>query len=149
MGLGRISPTLPFIKKKAVELLKAKYSNTAEASNKIPAALAKYYQECYPAISSQRSGDISKAGAELAAIYNRNVAPDLKVTWGTYRNNLGHTDFPGCFRCHDGSHSTIDKKMSITQDCNSCHVPLAVEEAHPQILKTLGLADPIADLQKQ
>ncbi len=149
MGLGRISPTLPFIKKKAVELLKAKYSNTAEASNKIPAALAKYYQECYPAVSSQRSGDISKAGTELATIYNRNVAPDLKVTWGTYTNNLGHTDFPGCFRCHDGSHSTIDKKMSITQDCNSCHVPLAVEEAHPQILKTLGLADPIADLQKQ
>ncbi len=149
MGLGQISPTLPFIKKKAVELLKAKYSNNEEASSKIPAALAKYYQECYPAISSQRSGDISKAGTELAAIYNRNVALDLKVNWGTYPNNLGHTDFPGCFRCHDGSHSTVDKKASITQDCNTCHVPLAVEESAPQVLKTLGLEDRIAELQKQ
>ncbi|HVO99413.1 MAG TPA: NapC/NirT family cytochrome c [Bryobacteraceae bacterium] len=149
MGLGQISPTLPFIKKKAVELLKAKYSGNEEATKTIPAALTHYYQESYPAISSQRSGDISNAGAVIAAIYNRNVAPDLKVTWGTYPNNLGHTDFPGCFRCHDGSHSTADKNMTIAQDCNTCHVPVAVEEAAPQILKTLGLADQIANLQKR
>ncbi|HWC15758.1 MAG TPA: hypothetical protein VG498_02035, partial [Terriglobales bacterium] len=31
MGLGRTSPTLPFLKKKAVELLKAKYASNQEA----------------------------------------------------------------------------------------------------------------------
>ena len=60
MGLGRISPTLPFIKKKAIELLKAKYSSNEEASRIIPATLARFYQQNYPAISSQRSGDISE-----------------------------------------------------------------------------------------
>ena len=149
MGLGRISPALPFIKKKAVELLKATYSSNQEASHVIPATLARFYRETYPAISAQRSGDISNAGSEVAAIYNRNVFPDLKVTWGTYPNNLGHTDFPGCFRCHDGSHSTSDKKMTITQDCDTCHEPLAIEEAQPGVLKTLGLADRIASLQKR
>ncbi len=149
MGLGRISPTLPFVKKKAIELLKAEYPSNAEASRVIPATLARFYQRTYPAIASQRSADISNAGSELAAIYNRNVFPDLKVTWGTYPNNLGHTDFPGCFRCHDGSHSTSDKKMTITQDCNTCHEPLAIEEANPGVLKTLGLADLIASLQRQ
>jgi len=149
MGLGRISPTLPFIKKQAIELLKAKYSSNEEASRIIPAKLARYYQECYPAISSQRSQDISNAGTEIAAIYNRNVFPDLKVNWGTYPNNLGHTDFPGCFRCHDGSHETADKKTGITQDCSTCHVPLAVDEANPQVMKALGLADQIANLQKR
>ena len=149
MGLGRISPTLPFIKKKAIELLKAKYSSNEEASRMIPAALTQFYQQSDPAICSQRSGDVSNAGAEIAAIYNRNVYPDLKVTWGTYPNNLGHTDFPGCFRCHDGSHSTSDNKMTITQDCNTCHEPLAVQEASPGVLKTLGLADRIASLQKR
>ncbi|MGO9518312.1 MAG: cytochrome c3 family protein [Candidatus Korobacteraceae bacterium] len=149
MGLGRISPTLPFIKKEAVELLKAKYSSNDEASRLIPASLTRFYQQTYPAISSQRSGDISNAGGEVAAIYNRNVFPDLKVTWGTYPNNLGHTDFPGCFRCHDGSHSTSDKKMTIPQDCDTCHETLAVDEANPGVLKTLGLADRIASLQKQ
>ncbi len=101
-----------------------------------------------PVISSQRSRDISDAGSEIAAIYNRNVFPDLKVTWGTYPNNLGHDDFPGCFRCHDGSHSTSDQKTTITQDCNTCHEPLAIEEAAPGVLKTIGLADRITSLQK-
>ncbi len=149
MGLGRISPRLPFIKKKAVELLKAKYSSNQEASRIIPATLAGFYQQSDPVTSSQRSRDISNAGGEIAAIYNRNVFPDLKITWGTYANNLGHTDFPGCFRCHDGSHSTSDKKMTITQDCNTCHEPLAIEETTPGVLKTIGLAERIASLQKK
>jgi nitrate/TMAO reductase-like tetraheme cytochrome c subunit len=148
MGLGRISPTLPFIKKKAVELLKANYSNNEETSLTIPETLARFYQQSDPVISSQRSRDISNAGREIAAIYNRNVFPDLKVTWGTYPNNLGHDDFPGCFRCHDGSHSTSDQKTTITQDCNTCHEPLAIEETAPGVLKTIGLADRITSLQK-
>jgi hypothetical protein len=114
----------------------------------IPASFARFYQEQYPAVASERAGDVSAAGREIAEIYNRNVFPDLKVTWGTYPNNLGHADFPGCFRCHDGSHSTADQKATITQDCNTCHEPLAVDEANPQILKTLNLADRIASVQK-
>jgi hypothetical protein len=148
MGLGRISPVLPFIKKKAVELLKADYTSNEEAARAIPAALIRSYQQSDPATASRRSGEISNAGREIAAIYNRNVFPDLKVTWGTYPNNLGHTDFPGCFRCHDGSHSTPDKKITITQDCNTCHEPLAIEEGTPGVLKTLGLEERIASLQK-
>ena len=84
----------------------------------------------------------------MLAIYNRNVFPDLKVTWGTYPNNLGHTDFPGCFRCHDSSHTAADGK-TISQDCNACHEPLAMEETAPEILKTLGIADRLSGAQKQ
>jgi len=149
LGLGRISPTLPFIKKKAVELLKANYSSNEEASRMIPATLVNFYRKNEPDILAQHSQEVSSAGTEIAAIYNRNVFPDLKVTWGTYPNNLGHTDFPGCFRCHDGSHSTADKKTTITQDCNTCHEPLAVEEKSPEVLKKLGLADRIDSLQKR
>jgi nitrate/TMAO reductase-like tetraheme cytochrome c subunit len=148
MGLGHISPTLPYIKKKAMELLKANYASNDEAARVMPEKLVEFYRGSNPAVSSQRSTDISQAGAEIAAIYNRNVFPDLKVTWGTYPNNLGHTDFPGCFRCHDGSHSTSDGKTTITQDCNTCHTPVAIEETNPQVLTTLGLADRIANLQK-
>ena len=149
MGLGQIPTTLPFIKKKALELLKANYSSNEEASRTIPEALTRYYQQYYSVIASQRSRDIADAGAQIAAIYNRNVFPDLKVTWGTYPNNLGHTDFPGCFRCHDGSHSTSDQKLTIVQDCNTCHEPVAIEESSPAVLKTLGLQDRITSLQKQ
>ena len=85
--------------------------------------------------------DIARAADSVVSIYNRNVFADLKVTWGTYVNNLGHTDFPGCFRCHDEAHATSDKK-TITQDCGVCHNALAVDEPAPEVLKTLGLVRP-------
>jgi hypothetical protein len=73
-------------------------------------------------------------------VWDRNVFPAMKVTWGAYPNNLGHMDFPGCFRCHDGSHSTKGGD-SITQDCNACHNLLAVDEASPKILGDLGIVE--------
>jgi hypothetical protein len=149
MGMGRISPTLPFVKKTPIELLRASYSSNNEASRMIPAGLAHFHAQNNPSVSSERSKDIAAAGAEIAAIYNRNVFPELKVTWGTYPNNLGHTDFPGCFRCHDGSHSTSDKNVTITQDCSTCHELLATEEATPGVLKALGLTERIANIQKR
>jgi hypothetical protein len=42
------------------------------------------------------------------------------VQFGTYASNIGHIDFPGCFRCHDGNHKTQDGK-EIGQDCDTCH----------------------------
>jgi len=148
LASGEIATGLPFVKKIAIELLKADYKSGEEAEQKITAGLTQFYREKHPAIFSTRGNDIQSAGKAIAAIYSRNVFPDLKVTWGTYPNNLGHADFPGCFRCHDESHATSDKK-TITQDCSTCHNALAVEEAAPDVLKTLGLADLIAKTQKQ
>jgi hypothetical protein len=62
----------------------------------------------------------------------------MKVTWGTYPNNIGHNAFPGCFRCHDGSHTSKDGK-TISNDCALCHNLLAVDEANPKQLMDLGL----------
>ena len=148
LALGDIAVTLPYIKKKGVELLKASYNSSQEAADKLPRALVAFYQQSYPDLYAKRSQDIHQAGQAILAIYNRNVFPDMKVTWGTYPNNLGHTDFPGCFRCHDGSHASGDGK-SITQDCSTCHEPLAMDEASPEILKTLGIAERISNVQKQ
>jgi hypothetical protein len=145
---GEIPVGLPFVKKTAVELLKASYSSDDEATQRIPAGLSVYYQGKYPAVASKRFADIRTVGEALLAIYRHNVFPDLKVTWATYPNNLGHADDPGCFRCHDDGHATPDKK-TITQDCNVCHQSLAVEETSPEILKTLGIADRLSEVQKQ
>jgi formate-dependent nitrite reductase cytochrome c552 subunit len=148
LASGAIAVGLPFIKKTAVELLKPDYKSQEEVEQKISAGLAQFYREKYPRIFSSRSNDIQSAAAALSAIYDRNVFPDLKVTWGTYPNNMGHMEVPGCFRCHDESHTTSDKK-TITQDCSTCHQSLAVEETVPGILKTLGIADILAKTQRQ
>ena len=136
---GEIPADLPFVKKTGLALIQAQYGSAEEASAKISSALTDFYRQKYPAVFAQRASDVTRAGRALGAIYSRNVFPDLKVTWGTYPNNLGHTDYPGCFRCHDGSHVSKTND-SITQDCAACHNVVAAEETSPEILKTLGLA---------
>lgn len=148
LAFGDLPVSLPFIKKRGLEVLKSNYASSQEAAEKLPAALVRFYQENYPDIYAKRANDIRQAGQSVLAIYQRNVFPDLKVSWGTYPNNLGHTDFPGCFRCHDGSHTSADGK-TIAQDCNTCHEPLAMDEASPEIIKTLGLTERIQAVQTQ
>jgi nitrate/TMAO reductase-like tetraheme cytochrome c subunit len=148
LALGEIPVTLPYIKKEALQALKAHYSTTKEAIDKLPRSIVGFYQNNYPDLYAKRSRDIDQAGQAVLAIYRRNVSPELKLTWGTYPNNLGHTDFPGCFRCHDGTHMASNG-MTIMQGCNTCHEPLAMDEASPEILNTLGIAERISKVQKR
>ncbi len=144
---GLLPTTLPYLKKKSVEILKTEYSTSEEAAKKIHVAIVDFYKNYYPAIYQARTPDIQLAADNVARIYARNVFPDLKVTWGTYQNNLGHTDFPGCFRCHDSEHTSSDGS-TIAQDCETCHVSLAMEENEPEILETLGLKERLSSIQK-
>jgi hypothetical protein len=148
MAGGEIPVTLPFIKREGLKVLQATYNSRAEASERIRTGIVDFYRQKHSDLFERRSSDINSAANSIVAIYNRNVFPELKVTWGTYPNNLGHTDSPGCFRCHDGSHSSADGK-SINSDCTACHQTLAVDEAKPDILKTLGIEERITNVQKQ
>jgi len=42
------------------------------------------------------------------------------LTWKSFPNHLGHKDFPGCFRCHDGKHFN-EKGEAIRLQCTLCH----------------------------
>lgn len=136
---GQISGKLPFVKKQGLELLKASYATHAEAGEKITGGLEKFYAEKYPDIYARRKAEIVRSGLGLRAVYQHNVFPEMKVNWGSYPNNLGHTDFPGCFRCHDENHAASNG-AKIVQDCSSCHSMLAVDEAAPKILTDLGVS---------
>ncbi|MCE9594773.1 MAG: NapC/NirT family cytochrome c [Planctomycetes bacterium] len=135
---GRLPVTLPNLKKLGLALLAPKYASQDEAARRIPEALTDTYRREQPEVFAARASEIAAAGAELATIHNRNVYPELEVTWGTYPDNIGHTDFPGCFRCHDGEHTTSDGKV-LTNNCAVCHFSAAVDETAPEILQTLGL----------
>jgi hypothetical protein len=131
LASGAISPSLPFIKKIAVEALRKEYRSQAEAGAGIAAAIEGAY----------KTGDraaVERAATAIVAIYDRNVFPEMRVKWGSYPNNLGHMDFPGCFRCHDGNHVSSDSR-SIPGDCDTCHKTLAMDEVSPKILTDLGL----------
>jgi len=138
MAQGRISSEVPFIRKKAVEVLKVNYPDRETASRQIAATLDSFYRASYPDVYRDKHALVETAIGQVQAVYLRNVFPAMKVTWGTYPNNLGHTDFPGCFRCHDGSHSSADGR-TIPNDCDTCHTMLAMEEQNPKVLADLGL----------
>jgi nitrate/TMAO reductase-like tetraheme cytochrome c subunit len=138
MSRGLISPDLPYIRKKAVELLKAGYPDRDTAKSKIVEGLNSYYRTAYPEIYNTKRALVEQAADHVAGIYLRNIFPEMKVTWGVHPNNLGHNDFPGCFRCHDGSHTSADGQ-TISNDCTACHNLLAVQEEKPKILADLGM----------
>jgi nitrate/TMAO reductase-like tetraheme cytochrome c subunit len=139
MSAGRISADLPFIKKKAVEVLKAAYSSRDVAAQHIAANLNQFYRTSFPDSFANQQPAIAAAIAQVQAIYLQNVFPAMNVAWGSYPNNLGHTDFPGCFRCHDGNHTTADGKRMISNDCDTCHTLLAVDDSNPKVIADLGM----------
>jgi hypothetical protein len=141
MNSGAVSASLPFAKEEALEILKTNYNSREDAAQRIPATFAGFYEKQYPDVWAHHRDEVTRSAQEVLALWNRNVFPEMKVTWGAYPNNLGHMDFPGCFRCHDGSHSAKDG-MSISQDCNACHNLLAVDDPNPKILSDLGVVEP-------
>jgi hypothetical protein len=140
MNAGQISPSLPFAKKRAVEIVKASYTTRDQAAQQIPPAFERYYRDNYPAIWAQRRAEVSSSARQVLAVYDRNIFPEMKVGWGAYPNNIGHADFPGCFRCHDGNHAAKDGRP-VTQDCNACHNLLAMDEANPKVLTEMGIVE--------
>jgi nitrate/TMAO reductase-like tetraheme cytochrome c subunit len=142
MARGTPSTSLPFIHRQGIALLKAEYSSQADAEAKITAGLDAFYQQQYPGVWSGQRAAVDQAAHTLATLYSQNVFPFMKLTWGTHPNNLGHNDYPGCFRCHDGSHTAKSGKMSgktINNDCALCHTLVAVDEPNPKQLADLGL----------
>lgn len=135
MTSGHISSTLPFIKKQAVAVLRANYPDRDTAARQIADTLNNYYHAKFPQTDA---ATLKNAVEAVQAIYATNIFPSMKVTWGTYPNNIGHTEAPGCFRCHDGNH-TSESGKTITNDCATCHDLLAMDEKDPKVLKDLGV----------
>ena len=133
---GLISRELPFIKKKGVELITAEYSSKEEAIKNIKMNLTAWYKEKYPQIASEKSAHILQAAKAMQESYRQNIYPDMKITWNTYKSNLGHKDDAGCFRCHNDSFEAENGRV-ISQDCANCHVLIAEEEENPQIVQDL------------
>jgi nitrate/TMAO reductase-like tetraheme cytochrome c subunit len=138
IDLGLVSRDLPFVRKKSVELLKADYPSRAAASEKIVASITDFYRTQYPEVYRDHRAAVESAAGAVRDVYLRNIFPDMKITWGTHPNNIGHEDFLGCFRCHDGNHVAEGGK-AIASDCDSCHNILAQDETNPKVLAQLGV----------
>jgi hypothetical protein len=131
---GVISPVLPFAKALAVESLSKTYPTRDAAHDGLRKDVNAFYAGKYPDVAASRAADVTKLGDALIGIYDDNVFPEMKVTWGTYPSNIGHRSSAGCFRCHDGKHVSPQGKVLVSE-CSTCHTdpqrgpPTALGEA--------------------
>ena len=125
LDLKLIDPAIPEIRLKGVEVLRAAYLSQDQGLNGI-AGLENYYQVYYADYYASNRDTIQSAIATLQDIYRQTVFLEQKSDWKSHANNVGHKDFPGCFRCHDGKHLNADGQ-AIRLECNVCHsVPVVV-----------------------
>ncbi len=111
---------MPFVKREAVKALQADYTSEDEAMAGIARALGDFYRGPEVRLDGTQQANVDRTVQAVQAIFRRNVFPEMRVTFGTYPDNSGHVDAPGCFRCHDGEHVTKDGQ-AISQDCETCH----------------------------
>lgn len=124
MAAGTIPRNLPFIKVQAVKALDGKYETTGEATQGIADSLMAYYKENYPDTLTKKSDALNKAIVNLQGIYKTSFFPEMKVKWSAYPDNIGHRDWPGCYRCHTAKMASADGKQ-VFSDCTKCHLILA------------------------
>lgn len=126
---GRISRDLPSVKaranavlgKAAQELHGPAKDREAELQKRLAAAVQKHGK---PDLDKKEQQFVD----ELRKILMRSSFAEKGFTWKTFPNNLGHEDFPGCFRCHDGKHLDASGQ-AIRLQCTLCHaLPQVVRE---------------------
>jgi hypothetical protein len=111
---GRLDRSLPFVRRETVRAL------SASSGDDIERTLREFYRAKYASIAASRGDAIDHTARAARELHQQQVFPAMHVTWGTYVTRIGHTDSPGCFRCHDDSHKSADGRV-IRQDCTLCH----------------------------
>jgi nitrate/TMAO reductase-like tetraheme cytochrome c subunit len=124
LAVGQMDRSLPYVKKVSVEALAADYGSTEEALEKLASTISVYYRNQYPDVFREKEESIRGSITHLQETYTRNFFPEMKARWDDYPDNLGHLNFPGCFRCHDGKHRSPDGRV-VSNDCDDCHLILA------------------------
>jgi hypothetical protein len=130
MSNGDLPSDLPFLKQQAMAVLEERYDDDAQAREALD-GIVDYYRQEHPDLYAEQQQRIQSAVERLWQIYNATHFPYMNVYWFTYPNNIGHDEFPGCWRCHDGKHITQDDE-AIRLECNLCHaIPQVVEPGQP------------------
>ncbi len=134
LWLGRIDPAIPYIKAKAAEAL-VKAAGAVSQDRGIALITQKLSKE-YSDYQDQPK--IGQAISETQRIFRDNFFPEMKTDWKVRPNNIGHYIWPGCFRCHDGSH--VDETgRAISNACNTCHIITSQGHQQPETVSLKGL----------
>jgi hypothetical protein len=119
MSRGVISPEIPYFKQNALAVMERQYP-TLNYANTAIRGLRNYYETNWADYYTAHQQPIAQAIDYLVNSYEDIVFPSMGASWKTHPNNLGHKDWPGCFRCHGGKHVN-EQNEPIRVECNLCH----------------------------
>jgi hypothetical protein len=85
---GLVSRDLPFVRKVSIEALRMNWTRD-NVGDGIQKHLLDFYTKRGEVGAAQQEL-VQKASAALAAIWRRNIHPDMAITWGTYPQFQGH-----------------------------------------------------------
>ena len=148
MEVGDISRALPKIKEQSVRALSETYANEIAAMEGIQKYLLNFYGEEYPALRESLAVQLLGSVEAVQTIYKRSVFPEMNASWKSYPDNIGHRDFPGCFRCHNDRLQN-EASETIFTTCNKCHLILAqgesVDRVESDLIEGLSFVHPGED----
>ena len=121
---GMIPVELPEVKSLAMQVFNLSFTDRDSGSMMIKESVMDFYNSNYPEIVEANQPLIDQAIDGFLAGYSKNIFPEMKANWDAYPNHIGHSEFNGCFRCHNGNHESEDGQV-ISRDCNLCHTILA------------------------
>jgi len=121
---GTLDRSVPSIKRYAVAAMAKEYATREEAMATIAADLSEAYQKNHPELWSGERAKIDRAVAAVQETYRSTIFPEMKAKWSAYPDNIGHFNFKGCMRCHDGKHASETGTL-VSRECNECHTILA------------------------
>ena len=124
IAAGIIPVELPEIKSLAMQLFTKTFHTRDSGSMFIREYVTYFYQTAYPEVAAEQAPLIEQAIEGLLLGYKKNIFPEMKATWDAYPNHIGHSEYNGCFRCHNGNHESEEGEL-ISRDCNLCHTILA------------------------
>jgi nitrate/TMAO reductase-like tetraheme cytochrome c subunit len=120
----KINPEIPGIREDSLTVLRKEYATRDEAREQIVQSLLALQAERHgAAFVAENEQKLIVSGTYLLKAYLANIWPKMKVTWGTYKEHIGHRNADegyGCFRCHDDEHRTAFGK-TMSQSCDLCH----------------------------
>jgi nitrate/TMAO reductase-like tetraheme cytochrome c subunit len=121
---SRIDSTLPYVKREGMQILWNGYPDQETAFAEAD-KLSSFYELEYPEVAASQPAEIDQAIRQIKLLYTLTATPDMKATYSSYPDFMGHMDFPGCFRCHDGGHFLVKDGVAtsevIPSTCDSCH----------------------------
>jgi NapC/NirT cytochrome c family protein len=114
---GRLDPSIPWIKREAVQAMSRPYATNQGAQDSIALTLRAFYDQ-------ERIPLNPAAVKAVQEAFGQNMFPEMRARWDRYPDNRSHFFFRGCFRCH-GSDLATASGQKISADCNLCHTIVA------------------------